>query len=204
MEAEENKNPTPKKWDTSILIAFLAVLISSFSAIISFKENKIMMEQQQLFANQQEASVWPFLQNTPANEYESDSIGVFRLIITNKGVGPAIIGEVRYTFDGVEIDGWALHRALRARYGDTLLINQIQNAALDKVVLAPREKHVVITEKITIKNREGRNLNTIINEINRLYKLEYCYCSVYGKCWLVSGMEEVRPSDKCEFRSDIR
>jgi len=204
METEENKNPTSKKWDISILIAFLAVLISSLSAIISFKENKIMMEQQQLFSNQQEASVWPFLQNVPYNEYRNDTMCIFRYEVTNKGVGPAIIDNVIYKFDTTEVQAWDLYAVLNQRFEGKITVNQTQNASLDKVVLAPGESHTVVTERIVVNPNDTIDLNKIMKEINELYKLEYCYCSVYGKCWFVSSWKEVRPSDKCEFRKDIR
>ncbi len=53
MEEKTNKI----NWDVSLVIALVAVLISTITAYINFQESRIMMEQQNLFSTQQEASV---------------------------------------------------------------------------------------------------------------------------------------------------
>jgi len=192
------------KWDFSILIAMIAVLISTLSAYISFKESKIMMEQQKIALSQQETSVWPYLENTTQNSYKDDTECIFRYIIENKGVGPAIIDDVKYKFDGKEIAPWRLNIELHEKYGHIADITQTQSDNLNKAVLAPGETHSVITERIVIKGNSDISIYNILNEIGDLYILDYCYCSVYGKCWEVTGMDYVAQSEKCEFRIEIR
>ncbi|MEM1216523.1 MAG: hypothetical protein AAGJ82_12600 [Bacteroidota bacterium] len=41
-------------------------------------------------------------------------------------------------------------------------------------------------------------------EVVMAYVLDYCYCSVYGKCWYVKDFQDTEPSSDCEFRADIR
>jgi len=98
-----NKN---KRWDSSIIIALIAVLISSLSAYISLKESQIMLKQQKILSEQQEASVWPYLENQPIHNYNGAFEIGYQFVVTNKGVGPAIIDEVTYKFEGEEITGW--------------------------------------------------------------------------------------------------
>lgn len=204
-EKEKKRKRKAIKWDFSIFVAMIALLISTVSAYISFKESKIMMEQQKIALSQKEASAWPFLQNFNFNDYEDEkSKCTFTYQIANKGVGPAIIDDVIYKFDGIEIDAWGLGTILNQKYGDLVNIKQIQNNTLDKNVLAPGENHIVITEKITRKNIGSAEFMNLINEIGSLYVLEYCYCSIYGKCWQVRGYDDVSPSEKCEFRKEIR
>lgn len=203
-ETEAKLKRLPFKWDFSILIAMIAVLISTLSAYISFKESKIMMEQQKLALRQQEASVWPYLENTTQNNYMNNTEGLFTYLIVNKGVGPAIIDDVKYKFDGKEISPWGLFKELQEKYSHIADITQKESSNLNKAVLAPGESYIVITEKIVIKSNSDISAMNILNEIGDLYILEYCYCSVYGKCWEVKGMDYLVQSEKCEFRREIR
>ena len=203
-ELNAKANPSlGRKWDVSVIIALIAVLISLASTWISLQEAKIMREQQSVLSNQQEASVWPYLDNTPYNNYQGDTIAEFTYRVMNKGVGPAIIDSVIYRFDRTELAPWGLGGYLRNRYPN-LTIEQPQNLVLDQTVLAPGEAHKVIS--IILKKSKGdtTNLIRINNEITNRYVLEYCYCSVYGKCWKVENWRSVSRSEDCSFRKGIR
>jgi len=194
----EKKNKT---WDASIIIALIAVLISSASAYISLKESRIMLDQQKMLSEQQAASVWPYLANQPVHNYKADSVVIYEYVVTNKGVGPAIIDEVIYKFGDEIIAGWDLGKSLKRKHPQ-LKIEQLSNAVLDGMVLAPGERHGVIKEKITRLKGDTTNLWQVLNEMN--FDLEYCYCSVYGKCWKVASKGEIKPSKECKFRENIR
>ncbi|GAB5553041.1 MAG: hypothetical protein Sapg2KO_26320 [Saprospiraceae bacterium] len=168
------------------------------------RETGILAEQQALMASQQEASVWPYLENNLDNIFKDDSIATFKLQITNKGVGPAIVGEdVTFFFDGETISHGELYLVIRERYPN-LKVTQVQMSSFDKAVLAPGEVHTVITEQLTLPPGDTSSLNQIVNEINKLYDIKYCYCSVYGRCWKVKSIDETERSTECEFRADIR
>lgn len=200
---EEEKSKKLINWDLSIVIALIAVLISTLTAYISYQESKIMMAQQKMLSSQQEASVWPFLENKAHNTYRGDTMVIFKYVVKNKGIGPAIIDTVMYKFDGENMDSWKFDKVLRKKYGDKVKIQQTQNSALDKIVLAPGETHIVITEMLA-RLHDTVNISHIADEMNELYRLEYCYCSVYGKCWFVSAWDKIEPSESCEFRKEVR
>ena len=198
---EAKKKFHPSNWDASVIIALIAVLISSATALISLKESGILLEQQQMLTAQQEASVWPYLESRRIHSVSSDTSVIYQFTIVNKGVGPAIIDSVKYVFDGQEITGWGLEDALQEAYPQYKII-QANNSTLDGKVMAPGETHVIITEKIIKAKTDTTNLMDFLNEFD--FHLEYCYCSVYGKCWKVSSLFDIKPSEECSFRSDIR
>lgn len=188
-------------WNASIMIALFAVFISTFSAYISYKESRIMSEQQRLLTEQQQASVWPYLEHTPHITWYGDTSVTFQYVVTNKGVGPAIIDSVRYVYDNRSIAGYDLHNALSQEYPD-LEIKQLGNSMLDGNVLAPEENHVVTQIKISkSKNDRETKLGLIVNYLP--YHIEYCYCSIYGKCWKVWNNQKVTPSTDCTIREGI-
>lgn len=108
-----------------------------------------------------------------------------------------------YKYDGEPFEQYEFYQVLRDHYGNQVTVEQNQNASLNRVVLAPGESHTVITEELKTKH-DSVQLDLIVNEINELYQLEYCFCSVYGKCWSVKGKEVVQANGDCEFRKDIR
>ncbi len=203
----ENPNPSnpsnfsPSNWDASVIIALIAVLISSASTWISLKESGIMVEQQQILSSQQEASVWPYLENRRVHSRINDTTISFQYKVVNKGIGPAIIDSVKYLFNDQEVTGWGLGEAMSKAYPQ-YTIRQGGNSTLDGNVLAPGESHIVIKETIIKSKNDTLNLFDFLNTMD--FHLEYCYCSVYGKCWKVESIFETHPSEECSFRSDIR
>lgn len=207
---ELHKEPNPKleshsqnklNLDPSILIALFAVLISTVSAFISLKESNIMRKQQEILAEQQEASVWPFVECTTLMNWGDDNMTAeYAFWVLNKGIGPAIIDSVTYLFEGKQISGWGLRDALMDKYPQAK-ITAIGNATLDQRVLAPGDKTKVIAVKIELPN-DSLDINYVLNSFD--YHLEFCYCSVYGKCWKVKGIDEYEKSSDCVFRENIR
>lgn len=196
-----NPDHSKSSWDISIIIALLAVLISSVSAYISLKESRIMLNQQTILAEQQEASVWPYLANRISMNYKEDTAVTITYTVVNKGVGPAIIDTVNYLYNGEGIKGWALGEKLQKDFPH-LKVKQNMNAMLDGVVLAPGENHKVISGTISKSKGDTTVLSILVNSID--YELHYCYCSVYGKCWYVGEDREISPSTDCKFRENIR
>lgn len=201
VDSESKNNNWFKNIDVSILIAIAALLISTISAFISLKESRIMMDQQRVLSEQQEASVWPYLEATPINTYVSDTSVTYNYTIENKGVGPAIISNVNYRFGDLDIEGWGLGKAMQEKHKN-LEIDQLSNQTLDNAVLSPGERHDVIAIQITKSKSDDLNFNKLLNNIN--YRVDFCYCSIYGKCWQVEEIRNISLSEKCKFRESIR
>ncbi|MFK7808434.1 MAG: hypothetical protein AB8F74_11585 [Saprospiraceae bacterium] len=198
---KELQQPKEKFWDASMVVSVLAVLISSMSAFISLKESNIMMQQQQVLAEQQEASVWPYISTFYSHRY-TDSTAYFEFSVTNKGVGPAIIDSVQYIYKDSIIESWTLSKVLQKEF-PKIKISQIQNASLDGSVLAPGESFKIITEQFSTSKNGFHQVQKILNLLDQDYKIKFCYCSVYGKCWQVDGDQTERSTD-CTFREEIR
>lgn len=197
----ENSSSKNKKINVSILIAVIALLVSSISAIVGIRETQIMADQQKIYIEQKEASVWPYLEHAPFNNYENDYVAIYEYLVTNKGVGPAIIDSVRYVFEGEKIHGWQLDEKLQEKYPNLVIIG-LSNIMLDNSVLAPGEKHSVIKVKISNEEKNEIDLGTVLNGLR--FHLEYCYCSIYGKCWKVSNSYTTTVSDECQINENIR
>ncbi len=195
---------TKKKLNMSTIIALIAVLISSISAFISLYEARVL-------SDQKEASVWPYVEAKSNTSYKlemKDSIhrlteATYLYQIENKGVGPAILSEVKYIFDGNEISNWGLKLAMLNKFSETVPnveIIQRNNNPIQDYILAPGES--VEVASIQIKNNSDTlDFNTFVNTIP--YHLEFCYCSIYGDCWK-SIKTTVTKNSACSIREEIR
>ena len=202
MKTNKQIKRTDKKRNHSILLSVIAILISSATALIGLKETAIMREQQQLLKDQQEAAVWPYLQISPEFTYIGDSIGIYSYKVVNKWIGPAIIGSVKCTFEDREINHSALGKELNKKYKTGVTILQTENSGLDNTVLAPGESHIVITIELLKKASSTMPINDYLDDLNA-YQLHFCYCSVYGKCWRITGKEEPKLSNQCTAKRDL-
>ena len=126
---------------------------------------------------QQYASVWPYLEWRAL--YNQDD--GFRLLVSNNGVGPALIKNQTMRLDGEEI----VLDTLFSRLLDTTyfphLISEIQNR-----VLPPGES----INMITIKDERWSELFAYrLSESS--FEMEICYESIFKEQWICKGTEVV-------------
>ena len=154
---------TKKPWykEGEMIVALCALVVSVCSLGIMVYETSLARETQK-------ATVWPQLDIS--FERIDDSFGV---VVTNSGIGPAIIKSYKVNYDGEYFSDWAslfkkvnngndvsgwVHSYLLTR---TISPNQhVKNIYLEKGELASR----VFTE--------GK------------LQIELCYCSVLNDCWI--------------------
>ncbi len=183
------------KYDLSILVAMVAVLISIFSTFISLRETEIL-------SSQLETSAWPYIENSYLIR-TIDSSYVIEYSAKNKGIGPAIIDSVVYRFKEEELVNWKFHSRLQSLYPNVRIDNS-GNAELSRSVLAPGEAVKIFVISISNGGTYDRlEFNRIVNEIASNIYLKYCYCSVYGKCWEVDGYE-IEATRECSIPNGIR
>jgi len=158
------------------VVAGTAFFVSVCSLFIYFYQSKLMSEQQQV-------AVWPHVQ------WHSTNHEAFEISAQNKGVGPAIVRKVQWSFDGKAVRD---HRALVLAVMGADTAMSWQNSDLEGGVLSPGEKLALISVSDPVQRRtfekrleEGK------------FALEITYCSVYGRCWTSSGTGAKRaPDDK--------
>ena len=195
------------KWEPSIIIALVAVLISSASAFISLYEARMMKKQQQIILEQKEASVWPYIQIYRFQNFEIDDTKgnekdkvTYDITIKNKGIGPAIIGDAIFLLDGDTISSGDIPFTLDEKHED-YKISYVGNAGLSNSVLAPNEEYSVLSFRIdSVYHRIGK-VNDFLTELD--IDIRFCYCSVYDKCWKVQD-GNILKNNECAPREEIR
>ena len=128
---------------------------------------------------QQRASVWPHIQIS-----ESYSEAGFRVTLTNKGVGPALLGKVTLLHDGKSVENI-----------DALIVETIgaENAfSYDRYSMSDPSNSVVAPGDTINLFSVGWDDSSrqLIRAWNGRIDLATCYCSIQEACWQASLAED--------------
>ena len=141
------------------LLSFAAVGMSAFALIFAFFEMRSA-------DRQLDASVWPYVDLSINLNRDS-----FELIVSNKGMGPALIHEFRLYLDGEPVDQPA--DLLAGVDYDQL---NITTGSVPDTVLSGGEE-------FTAFRFEGEGLGLRLQDIVPGLDIDVCYCSINGACW---------------------
>jgi hypothetical protein len=148
-------------------IALLAVCVAGYTAY---------MQRQQV-----RAAVWPIL------EFDSSNHPDIHFILTNKGVGPAIIRHVVVKVDGQPVVDWpeALRKLLGPGehfYSESDMSGRVLAAGESITAFTPRD-----SENNPILYDRSNPLYVQMNKDRLRIEVEICYCSTLGDCWMLRG-----------------
>jgi hypothetical protein len=172
-----------KRLRPDLIVALLAVVIGVCTMFVYIYQARIM-------SRQMHATVWPYME---ANfSYSTDENPSLAIVISNKGVGPAlvktayvIVDDRRYSDSKAKLDSLILNLT-----GMTDVLDSYTN--LTTRVISPGEeiKFIEVTDTLKalalIKALSGHRVRT-----------EICYCSVFEDCWKVES-GKVTACDRCE------
>lgn len=170
------------KLSSSQIASIGAVIISLAALGIGIVQARIMSNQQEIMAKQQKTSVWPYVYvdtklNLNLNEYS------ISCTIENKGIGPALVENLKLVFDGKEYTSYNDFAQAIEEKGIVPSSNMsFKISGKGKKVLKPSELQEVFNLKST--NLDNAQLAAFTS-----IRLQLCYCSVHGDCWRENGTE---------------
>jgi len=179
LQAEDRK--INRRVDRSLVVALVAVAISLIGTLVSIYEARILRDQQSLLTQQKSASLWPYVVAVPNMTFSGDSSVELRMEVINNGIGPAILGDVKYLYREEGYESYSIHRPIQKEYKPIFDIQLTQNYQLDSSVLQPGELALAFTLNMNLI--EPDSSISISNIIANKLSVEFCYCSVYGDCW---------------------
>lgn len=141
------------------IVAVSAGVIGLAALAISAYQAYIMREQQR-------ASVWPRIEILMTN-----SAPVFKLTLSNPGIGPALIHHALVTVDGQPRRTWGdVLAALGAAgpYGQGKIADRVLSPQQTQEIFAPDLQPAI----------------TALNEGGERVEFAICYCSIYDECWI--------------------
>lgn len=177
-----SKEPRNKiNWSTEKIMSSSALFISVISLIALLYQSYLAREENKLIQKQQSAAVLPHL-----SQWFSSSDG-FKIVIGNKGVGPAFIKEVKITYDSIHQFDNTDH-LFRHIFKTNITLDSINSitSTFKKGYVLPANETV---ELIKIKDPLGINaFRKILSTKDWFYSIEYE--DVYGTRWELSSSED--------------
>jgi hypothetical protein len=170
----QSNGPEPRKGLRSEWIVALAAIVVSVATLF------VYIYQARIMQKQQYTSVWPYIEWTLTI---STIDGIF-LSVKNKGVGPAIIKKTELFLDGKPVaSARAMMNELTHGKADSLWSF---TETVDDRVMSPGEE-------LRLFHMKGEELLKIDFGIiyNRI-AYNITYASVYGECWISSGLQVVK------------
>lgn len=169
-------------WTTDKIMSTSALFISVISLIALLYQSYLAREENRMIQKQQSASVLPHL-----HQWYSDNGNNFKLIVGNKGVGPAFIKNVEIVLDSSQTfhnTNDLFDEIFRTTKGlDT--IPYVFSNLLNGFVLTANEtiNLIEINQENNINRfKQGLSTRTILFKIT--------YEDVYGTQWLLSNLNE--------------
>lgn len=191
-----------RKLDPNLLIA-LGVLIASFSALFVYiQQASIMREQTELLLEQTKANAWPHLTVGMSISASRDSVTQHKIILSNRGTGPAVIEGTMITYLNKPVQNWdQLYELIEVP--DSIFINHSYQNIYGYVML-PGEDFMLIDWSLS------EELMQYVYDRAAKISIQVCYRSVYNDFWQVkrdgfySDLEQnVRQEvEQCTFSGD--
>ncbi|MEM9169286.1 MAG: hypothetical protein AAGC56_06490 [Pseudomonadota bacterium] len=164
------------------MLSLLAIVISLSALGVSVLEVTSLQ-------GQQRASVWPYLEI--GGNYSGEG---YEIAITNKGIGPALLGDVTITLAGRTIaSSDDLDAVILDTIGEDRAFSYDTYRASDAsgAVLAPGEKEILFGVPWTPETR------VFVSAVSDAMAVDACYCSVYKECWSVTAGGTPAPTKAC-------
>jgi len=176
-------------WTTEKIMSSSALFISVISLIALLYQSYLAREENKLNQKQQSASVLPYL-----SQWFSSSDG-FKIIIGNKGVGPAFVREVTIVYDSIHnfsnTDDLFRHVFKTNRSLDS--VRSVTSTFKEGYVLPANET----IELIKIFDAKGkRAFRKILTTKHLFFSIEYE--DIYGARWELSSSEDINVPRRIE------
>lgn len=161
MNEQADVSPPKSRFEWDRITALMAVFIGACALAVSLYTAYLQNAQVR-------AQTWPYLQMWQSNVERSYSI-------SNRGIGPARIADVKLRIDGKQVAGF--DEAIRLLQAKKDPVPSLQSYFARRV-LAPNEDVRII------QFESDEHYNIFMENRDRM-RFEVCYCSVLNECYLL-------------------
>lgn len=164
-------------------------LAAIFAIGLSFAAMGISLMEVTSIRAQQKADVWPYLEIKASYTGEG-----FKLLMINKGVGPALTGDVVMTDGGAPIA--SLETLILKTVGEENAFGYEVYGSSDPSngVVAPGETYNLFSVPWEDRTR------LFVERVSPSIDVSTCYCSIHEDCWTVSmSSHRPEPVEHCKI-----
>lgn len=175
--------------DPQNVIALGVTFISLCALIVSVIQTRVLHEERELLRENSRASVWPRLElgMTIAHDTVDGSIKQFKLNLSNNGVGPAIITDVKMSYRGQAATNW--WSLFKIEEIPDSIETYITNRVFNKRIVKPGEtlEFLDLSDNLPLAN-------AFYDRIDDL-SMEIYYESIYKEKWKYDMESTVKLED---------
>ena len=179
---------TGRKW-LDVTLGVSAVFISLMSLFLAIQHGRVMEKMVQ-------ATTWPYVMVRFSTSNPDGSPHV-RLLVANKGVGPAKVESLEVFYrDTAQPGGEALLQAI-LKPTDKHHLPFLQSDVVNSVMAANDDVAIVDLQAANFTPQENETLRAAMPELS----FRVCYCSVFDECSVLDTRKELRPDpvNACTF-----
>jgi hypothetical protein len=167
---QTSREATTRRWlRLDLAVSFLALLFSAFAALGTWYQSKLV-------ADELNATVWPYVEFSTTFTHGKE----IELAIRNDGTGPAILRGIEASVGGHVYHEWPAVLVAIGYRPPTKERPNINQSSLDYGEVLRAGQTVAFLD-VTDKALFDRLAKTPV-----AYSIRACYCSILGRCWIVS------------------
>lgn len=163
-------------------------MASVFAVALSIAALLVSLVEVATVRAQQRATAWPYIQISTSYSDEG-----FRLELRNKGVGPALMSDVRLTSDRQRIENIDEFIAETVGETDAFSYDVYSTSNPSNSVVAAGETVTLFSVPWEPRTRK------FVTALNGVLDVETCYCSIHRECWSINlSTDRTNPTKSCK------
>lgn len=182
-----------------VLVSGAALVTAVAAVVITLEQTKVMREEAELERRNARIGVMP---SVWVGTHIGDSAGeaYFRIVLTNKGLGPAVIERVDVDYKGKPVGNWdELARRMAADLGSAKdfqgdVLFSSRSPVSPGLMLEAGGDAVPLN---VVESGDAEGLKLLIRGTPHL-QVTLCYCSLYGDCFRTELFRRPQQVDACE------
>ena len=180
-----------KFWSMEMMVAMASIFVGFCALAITAVQTYIMREQQY-------ASVWPSVTfgTGNGNINDRDSTASFEMTIWNKGIGPAIIKDLKIICRGVMYDDSQRQLLFQAMAGTREQV-PFGYASIGKNRVVQAGENIPWCQ-FSSSHKSYKVAKAMENGASGGFKVIIFYSDIYGNTWVVRGYDQTEECNGCE------
>lgn len=185
---------------TEGLVSLAALVTAVAAVVITMEQTKVMREEAELERRNARISVMPSVWVATHIGDTSDN-AYFKVVLTNKGLGPAVLEGFEVTYRGEAVSNWDdLARKMEAAIGSDKsyegnTLGSWRSPVSPGLMLEPGG----VAEPLRVfQDTDVDGLRLLMRGTPDL-GISLCYCSLYGDCFRTELFQRPQETDACEI-----
>ena len=182
-----------------VFVSVAALITAVAAVIITLEQTKVMREEAELERNNARISVMPSVWlSTYIGEDDEDAY--FKVVLTNKGLGPAVIERFDVSYKGQAVGNWDdLARLMAADIGsEKSFEGNTLGSGRSPVTPGLMLEAGGTTEPLRVFGSTDPDGIRLLMRGAPKMGISLCYCSLYGDCFRTELFRRPREIDACE------